>query len=194
MTLRPEGTERETVFPEPCLILNQKRATRHEECSSWRRNIPTSLFSYLFISCWCLHLARPQWKLADKGAHEVKSAGISLQGIEKSWQRIWAKMFNKWSFFSLFYFLRRLLIVLSCLCMRMDKFSPVFFFSEFSRVFSVLGDPYLPLPLLFLNSHVLAGSCFPGGSVVKNLPANVGATGDVGSIPGLGRSPGFLPG
>ena len=28
---------------------------------------------------------------------------------------------------------------------------------------------------------------FPGGSVVKNLPANAG---DVGSIPGLGRSPG----
>ena len=27
---------------------------------------------------------------------------------------------------------------------------------------------------------------FPGGSAVKNLPANVG---DVGSIPGLGRSP-----
>ena len=30
---------------------------------------------------------------------------------------------------------------------------------------------------------------FPGGSVVKNLPANAGATGDVGLIPGLGRSP-----
>ena len=28
---------------------------------------------------------------------------------------------------------------------------------------------------------------FPGGSVVKNLPAN---TGDAGSIPGSGRSPG----
>ena len=28
---------------------------------------------------------------------------------------------------------------------------------------------------------------FPGDSVIKNLPAN---TGDVGSIPGLGRSPG----
>ena len=28
---------------------------------------------------------------------------------------------------------------------------------------------------------------FPGGSSVKNLPAN---TGDVGSIPGLGRLPG----
>ena len=26
--------------------------------------------------------------------------------------------------------------------------------------------------------------------MVKNLPANAGATGDVGSIPGLGRSPG----
>ena len=31
---------------------------------------------------------------------------------------------------------------------------------------------------------------YPGGSVVKNLPANVGDTGDAGSIPGLGRSPG----
>ena len=31
---------------------------------------------------------------------------------------------------------------------------------------------------------------FPSGSVVKNLPANAGATGDVGLIPGLGRSPG----
>ena len=44
---------------------------------------------------------------------------------------------------------------------------------------------------------------FPGGSVVKNLPANAGDTGDMGSIPGSGRSPGegngnplqyFLPG
>ena len=33
-------------------------------------------------------------------------------------------------------------------------------------------------------------SDFPGGAVVKNLPANAGATGDVCSIPGLGRSPG----
>ena len=31
---------------------------------------------------------------------------------------------------------------------------------------------------------------FPGGSVVKNLPANAGDTGDVGLIPGSGRSPG----
>ena len=31
---------------------------------------------------------------------------------------------------------------------------------------------------------------FPGGSVVKNLPANAGATGNVGLIPGSERSPG----
>ena len=30
---------------------------------------------------------------------------------------------------------------------------------------------------------------FPGGSVVKNPPANAGDIGDVGLIPGLGRSP-----
>ena len=32
--------------------------------------------------------------------------------------------------------------------------------------------------------------CFSGGSVVKNLPANAGDSGDVGSIPGSGRSSG----
>ena len=31
---------------------------------------------------------------------------------------------------------------------------------------------------------------FPGGSVVKNPVANAGDTGDAGSIPGSGRSPG----
>ena len=31
---------------------------------------------------------------------------------------------------------------------------------------------------------------FPGGSVVRNLPANAGTTGDAGSVPGSGRSPG----
>ena len=30
---------------------------------------------------------------------------------------------------------------------------------------------------------------FPGGSVVKYPPANAGATGDAGLIPGSGRSP-----
>ena len=30
---------------------------------------------------------------------------------------------------------------------------------------------------------------FPGGAVVKNSPASAGGTRDLGSIPGLGRSP-----
>ena len=39
-------------------------------------------------------------------------------------------------------------------------------------------------------SSVRQYSDFPGGSVVKNLLANAGDVGDVGLIPGLGRSPG----
>ena len=35
-------------------------------------------------------------------------------------------------------------------------------------------------------THVQQNMGFPGGSVVKNLPASAG---DVGLIPGLGRSP-----
>ena len=40
----------------------------------------------------------------------------------------------------------------------------------------------------FLN--LLMNTGFPGGIVAKNLPANAGDARDVGSIPGLGRSPG----
>ena len=32
---------------------------------------------------------------------------------------------------------------------------------------------------------------FPGGTVLKNLPANTGDSRDLGSICGLGRSPGI---
>ena len=39
-----------------------------------------------------------------------------------------------------------------------------------------------------MNNSVLRG--FSGGSVVKNSPASAGDAGDMGSIPGLGRSPG----
>ena len=35
-----------------------------------------------------------------------------------------------------------------------------------------------------------SGRGIPGGAMVKNLPANAGDIGDVGLIPGLGRSPG----
>ena len=56
------------------------------------------------------------------------------------------------------------------------------------------------VPLLFtwnydnivnwLYPNTKNGRCFPGGSVVKNLPANAGDAGDVGSMTGLVRSPG----
>ena len=38
--------------------------------------------------------------------------------------------------------------------------------------------------------ELLTKRAFPGGSVVKNLPANAGDTEDSGSIPGSVRSPG----
>ena len=43
---------------------------------------------------------------------------------------------------------------------------------------------------MLFNSDYNNTEGFPGGSVVKNLPASTGDTGDVGSTPGLGRSPG----
>ena len=45
-----------------------------------------------------------------------------------------------------------------------------------------------------MTEHFIQGSMelfvFSSGAVEKNLPTNTGAAGDVGSIPGLGRSPG----
>ena len=41
----------------------------------------------------------------------------------------------------------------------------------------------------FAHRHIFLES-FPGGSVVKNSPANAGDIRDVGSVPGLGRPPG----
>ena len=43
---------------------------------------------------------------------------------------------------------------------------------------------------MFLKYWILFHLDFPGGSVVKNLPASAGDTGDIGSIPGLGGFPG----
>ena len=37
---------------------------------------------------------------------------------------------------------------------------------------------------------LVTGMGFPGGSMVKNPPANAGDTRDMGLIPGSGRSPG----
>jgi len=41
---------------------------------------------------------------------------------------------------------------------------------------------------LCLSHHYKSIRGFPGGSVVKNLPANAGEAGDTSSIPKLGRS------
>ena len=41
-----------------------------------------------------------------------------------------------------------------------------------------------------LEDYLYVNKCgFPGGSAVKNLPANAGDTGDVGSVFGSGRYP-----
>ena len=45
------------------------------------------------------------------------------------------------------------------------------------------------LETVLLNlDHIFSRVGFPSGSVVTNLPANAGDTGDEGSIPGSGRS------
>ena len=46
------------------------------------------------------------------------------------------------------------------------------------------GGSGLPTARLPTGQHI------PGGSVVKNLPDSAGDAEDLGSIPGLGRSPG----
>ena len=58
-----------------------------------------------------------------------------------------------------------------------------------STFLSTFVSIYLHIHLSFHLSFHLS-ICFPGGSVVKNPPADAGDARDVGSIPGSGRSPG----
>ena len=64
---------------------------------------------------------------------------------------------------------------------------------EAINLFSVDSSPkpFSSTPFILHDSrcYTLIRGC-PGGSVVRNLPASAGATGDLGSIPKLGRSPG----
>ena len=53
----------------------------------------------------------------------------------------------------------------------------------------VLNHGFLWLYAQEWDCWVVWWFCFPGCSVVKNLPASVGDTGEVGSIPGLRNSP-----
>ena len=49
---------------------------------------------------------------------------------------------------------------------------------------------WIPITSSYFWKIVETDMGFPSGSVVKNLPADVGDAGDLGSIPGLRRSPG----
>ena len=51
---------------------------------------------------------------------------------------------------------------------------------KLTRLFSISRCVNLARYLLYMG--------FPGGSVIKNLPANAGNTGEMDSVPGLGRS------
>ena len=63
--------------------------------------------------------------------------------------------------------------------------SNLFFFDRLSGSY-ILSVIYRRV-LLGKSTHRMG---FPGGTVVKNLPANSGNARDTGSIPGLGRSSG----
>ena len=58
----------------------------------------------------------------------------------------------------------------------------------FGGLFLSVTGRYWSFPLIFRMNAGRLG--FPGGSVVKNLPANAGDAGDASSIPGSGRYPG----
>ena len=65
--------------------------------------------------------------------------------------------------------------------------------SGFSQGLKANGEAGVTLLSPCLLSHGIPEvppSGFPGGSLVKNLPADAGDAGDSGLIPGLGRSPG----
>ena len=56
-----------------------------------------------------------------------------------------------------------------------------------SRNFLLLKKLYI---YIYIHTHTYTYIGFPGGSVVKNPPANAGDAGDTGSTPGSGRYPG----
>ena len=60
-------------------------------------------------------------------------------------------------------------------------------FPSFSPLPPPLSPP--PPPFFFFINWDIIDMGFPGGEVVKNLPAIAGDTGDRDSIPGLGSSP-----
>ena len=65
------------------------------------------------------------------------------------------------------------------------KQSPMFTDFIFTKFQTVLHSQLKRKEVYFIKGWV-----FLGGTVVKNLPANIGHTREAGSIPGSGRSPG----
>ena len=55
---------------------------------------------------------------------------------------------------------------------------------------SKVNEPTTVLKNLLRWEFLFVKRGFPGGSLVKNLPANSGDSGDKDLIPGLGRPPG----
>ena len=73
-------------------------------------------------------------------------------------------------------------------------YGPPFFYGSIAQLVEqrtenpcVAGSTPAGATILYMKKLCLG---IPGGTVVKNLPANAGVIGDTGSIPGLGRSPG----
>ena len=104
--------------------------------------------------------------LPSKGWSWDFSAGIlNLRPVQPSWtQFLFISKYISSHFFFHFYFVR------------------TFKIQSLSN-YQVYNYSWIIYPLYIYNG-------FPGGSGVKNTPANTGDSGDASLIPGLGRSPG----
>lgn len=79
----PEGRAEETVFPESELEPGRAATGRRNAATSPQglgKDTLTSLSSQPVTSCQSLQLVKHNWKSADKGAQEMRSAGVSLPG------------------------------------------------------------------------------------------------------------------
>ena len=149
------------------------------------------MFNFLKFSKWLYHLHFPQEYMSSYFS-------ISLQHFLLFVFFIIAILAG-----AIWYFI----VVLICIFLMTNDSEHLLVLIGYSYIF--LGEISIEIICQFLIVVCFILVCkrslysFPGGSVVKNLPANAGASGDTGSVPGLGRSPGggngkslqyFLPG
>ena len=89
-------------------------------------------------------------------------------------------------------------------CLKLNEFIPSLWFPSVQpscvphtythkriKYYVKVGDPHFELRIYV---YVFWMGSLPGGSMVKNSPANAGDEGDLGSISGSGRSPGGVNG